>query len=199
MNYLLERSYLRNRYLVMRHGHSMANEQGIIVSHPDNGCHGYGLSELGQAQVELSLQRAAGLDEKTVIVSSDFRRALESAQIAHAALASKHAVKIEPRLRERYFGELELSSDQAYSQVWRSDADNPDSELGGMESANQVMQRMTSVVVEIEAEWRDATILLVSHGDALQLLQTAFQKHDASWHRSLLHLETAEIRRLELA
>ncbi len=199
MNYLLEKNCLRNRYLVMRHGHSLANEQGIIVSHPDNGCHGYGLSELGQGQVELSLQRAPGLDDETVIVSSDFRRALESAQIAHAALAARHPIKIEPRLRERYFGELELSSDQGYSQVWRADADDPDSEVGGMESANQVMQRMTSVVVEIEAERRDATILLVSHGDALQLLQTAFQKQDASWHRSLLHLETAEIRRLELA
>jgi probable phosphoglycerate mutase len=199
LNYLLEKNRLRNRYLVMRHGHSLANEAGIIVSHPDNGCHGYGLSELGRAQVELSLECAAGLDHKTLIISSDFRRALESAQIAHAALACKSPVKIEPRLRERYFGELELTSDQGYGQVWRADADDPDSELGGMESANRVMQRMTAVVVEIEAERRDATVLLVSHGDALQLLQTAFQKQDASRHRSLPHLDTAEIRRLELA
>lgn len=199
MNYLFEKSRLRNRYFVMRHGHSLANEQGIIVSHPDNGCHGYGLSEPGKAQVVQSLQRYAGLDDGTLIVSSDFRRALESANIAHALLACSRTVKIEPRLRERYFGGLELTSDRGYGQVWREDTDNPDSDLGGMESANQVMKRMTSVVVDIEAERSDTSILLVSHGDALQLLQTAFHKQDASRHRLLAHLETAEIRRLELA
>ena len=61
------------------------------------------------------------------------------------------------------------------------------------------MRRVTSLVADYESSHRGATLLLVSHGDALQLLQTAFRKQDASRHRSLEHLETAEIRLLELA
>jgi probable phosphoglycerate mutase len=61
------------------------------------------------------------------------------------------------------------------------------------------MQRVTSVIADYESSHRDATLLLVSHGDALQLLQTAFLRRDASKHRTLEHLNTAEIRRLQLA
>ena len=42
MNRLLNIDRLNNRYFAMRHGHSMANHQGIIVSHPDNGRDNYG-------------------------------------------------------------------------------------------------------------------------------------------------------------
>ena len=44
----------------------------------------------------------------------------------------------------------------------------------------------------------NTTVLLVSHGDALQILQTAFSKQCASRHRYQQHLETAEIRQLIL-
>mmetsp|Transcript_101209 Transcript_101209/g.326136 ORF Transcript_101209/g.326136 Transcript_101209/m.326136 type:complete len:81 (-) Transcript_101209:64-306(-) len=41
-----------------------------------------------------------------------------------------------------------------------------------------------------------AIVVLVSHGDALQLLQTAFQGSPAGVHRSLPHLNPAELREL---
>ena len=47
MNYLLEFGQLRNRYFAMRHGHSLANAQGSIVSDPLYGIGDYGLSEAG--------------------------------------------------------------------------------------------------------------------------------------------------------
>ena len=199
LNSLLDKAFLRNRYLAMRHGHSLANEQGIIVSHPDNGCHGYGLSEPGKTQVETSMRRNSLLDAQTLIVTSDFKRALESAQIVQKILGALAAPLIETRLRERYFGELELSSDRGYDRVWCEDAVNPDSEHGGMESANQVMRRVTAVICDLEKHYKDATILLVSHGDALQILQTAFARRAASDHRELEHLHTAEIRQLNLS
>jgi len=199
LNCILEISHLRNRYFAMRHGHSLANLQGIIVSHPENGRGAYGLSDLGRRQVADSLAAAQSLDEKTLIVSSDFERALETARIARRTLGCTNPVIVDERLRERNFGELELTSDRGYEAVWQQDAADPDSDWRGVESPNRVMQRVTSVVAEYEASHRGATLLLVSHGDALQLLQTAFRKQDASCHRSLEHLQTAEIRLLQLA
>ncbi|MGB5330719.1 MAG: histidine phosphatase family protein, partial [Gammaproteobacteria bacterium] len=172
MNHLLSIERLNNRYFAMRHGHSLANQQGIIVSHPENGRDNYGLSERGREQVRTSLRQNNQLDAKTVVVTSDFKRARESAGIAFELLACKVSICDEPRLRERHFGELELASDDSYDQVWQQDEVNPDSRVKDVESVNQVMARVTSVIADYENQYSAATILLVSHGDALQILQT---------------------------
>jgi len=199
MNRLLDIERLNNRYFVMRHGHSMANQQRIIVSHPDNGRDNYGLSELGRKQVRTSLQQDNRLDTGTVIVTSDFKRARETAAIVVEMLACSASLCEEPRLRERNFGELELADDDSYHDVWQQDEVNPDSQARGVESVNQVMARVSSVVADYEALYCAATILFISHGDALQILQTAFARLDASTHRQLDHLNTAEIRQLVIS
>jgi probable phosphoglycerate mutase len=196
MNHLLGIERLNNRYFAMRHGHSLANQQGVIVSHPENGRDNYGLSELGRNQVRASLQQNNQLDANTVVVTSGFKRARESAGIAFEVLACSVSICEEPRLRERNFGELELATDDSYGEVWQQDEINPDSRFRGVESVNQVMARVTAMVADYEKRYSAATILLVSHGDALQILQTAFARRDASSHRQLEHLNTAEIRQL---
>ena len=196
---MLEFDRLGNRYFAMRHGQSLANEQGIIVSHPENGCRGYGLSESGRTQVAQSLSRANGLDAETLIICSDFNRARESADIACSMLTCRAPVVTEQRLRERNFGSYELSSDSGYEEVWRQDALDADSRRNDDESVNQVMQRVTLVVRDLERQFSGASIMLVSHGDALQILQAAFARRDGSIHRQQEHLHTAQIRRLRLA
>jgi broad specificity phosphatase PhoE len=199
LNQLLKLKNLSNRYLVMRHGHSLANLQGIIVSHPKNGIEDYGLSDQGVLQVNESGKANVELDRNSLIISSDFKRARQSADIMHRLLECDAPVVIDRRLRERYFGELELGPDNAYESVWREDQVDPDNILGGVESPNRVMQRVTALVFEYEEKLSGKTLLLVSHGDALQILQTAFSKQDASRHRQHAHLNTAEIRELVLA
>ena len=199
MNQLRGRNRLGNHYFAMRHGHSLANQQGIIVSRPENGCNGFGLSESGRTQVQTSLLQQDQLDGNTLIISSDFNRAFESAVIAAELLGCGGDVEIDRRLRERDFGELELGPDDAYADVWRQDALDADNCYRSGESANQVMMRVTGLIAELEQRQQGATFLLVSHGDALQILQTAFARREASAHRQLPHLQTAEIRRLLLA
>jgi len=199
VNHLLDITRLSNRYFVMRHGHSLANQQGIIVSHPENGIPGFGLSESGESQVFAAIPPDSLLDTNTMIISSDFKRARKSAEVIYKILNCKMAIRSDVRLRERNFGNLELSTDENYARVWEMDEINPDNRLLGVESPNQVMRRVSALITECETDFSDKTLLLVSHGDALQILQTAFQKEDASRHRSQQHLETAEIRRLKLS
>jgi len=199
LNHLSNYAELGNHYYVMRHGHSLGNQQGIIVSHPQHGCAGFGLSEQGKEQVQASLQMDSLLDSSTMIVSSDFNRALESAAIARQELNCRALIETDIRLRERNFGELELGPDSAYPAVWQHDERDPDSNHRAVESVNQVMSRVTELIVDLERRFVDTSLLLVSHGDALQILQTAFAGRDASMHRQLQHLQTAEIRCLRLA
>jgi broad specificity phosphatase PhoE len=198
LNHLLGCKHLSNRYFAMRHGHSLANLQGLIVSHFENAGDEFGLSEKGRLQVLESVQRDTWLNSATVIVSSDFKRTRESAEIVRQFFKTPFSVRFDPRLRERNFGELELTADSGYAGIWREDEKNPDHQLSAVESANQVMARVTELVLCYESELSAATLLLVSHGDALQILQTAFCQQDAARHRQQQHLETAEIRQLVL-
>ncbi len=199
MNHLVKLKRLSNRYFVMRHGHSLANLQGIIVSHPQHGIDDYGLSDQGVSQVSETRSFDARLNGNALIVSSDFKRARESAEIMHRLLECDTPIQIDERLRERYFGELELGADSGYESVWREDRTNANNTLFGVESPNQVMARVTALIYEYEEKLSTTTLLLVSHGDALQILQTAFSRQEASKHRLQLHLETAEIRRMKLS
>ena len=199
MNHILALDRLANRYFIMRHGQSLANLQQVIVSHPQNGVDAYGLSEQGMIQVRESVQSSPELDSSLLIVSSDFRRARESAEIVRELLGSTNSLLFDQRLRERNFGEWELTPDSAYPLVWAGDEINPDNDEKGVESPNQVMARVTALVCEYEEKISGVTMLLISHGDPLQILQTAFSKQDASEHRRQLHLETAEIRELNLS
>lgn len=60
-----------------------------------------------------------------------------------------------------------------------------------------VLDRCLEAVGLAERFFADADVVLVSHGDALQILQTAFCGAPAAGHRDMRHLETCELRRLD--
>lgn len=187
---------LQNRFFIMRHGESEANRLGLIVSAPDNGVPGYGLSEHGWEQVWASIRQETRLDADTLIYSSDFKRAYETAEIVHEHLACRTAITPHPALRERFFGDLEGHHHHYYQQIWDADALDANHTQHQVESANAVMARVTRCVSELNQAWLSRKILLVAHGDVLQILQTACARQAATQHRSLPHLHTAEIREL---
>jgi probable phosphoglycerate mutase len=200
MNQLQDITELNNKYFIMRHGESTANVEGIIVSTPENGMEKYGLSDKGREQVTQSITTAMSnnqLDAKTRIISSDFKRAYESATIANQILSGEYLIEPEPRLRERDFGNFELKSNEHYQTVWDKDALDGSHTSFNVESAETVMQRATAFLWSLESYYDDQTFLLVAHGDTLQILMTAFKKYPASRQREIKHLETAEIRALE--
>ncbi|MGE0709399.1 MAG: histidine phosphatase family protein [Planctomycetota bacterium] len=188
---------LGNRYLGLRHGESEANVAGIVLSDPAAGVPGYGLTARGRAQVQASVAASAGLDAATWIVCSDFRRARESAEEAAAVLGAG-APELRPALRERWFGAHEGQRNDRYEQVWARDREDPDHTEQGVESARAVARRVATLIVALERERQGATILLVSHGDALQLLQTALLRLSPGTHRERPHWGPGEVRPLEL-
>ncbi len=182
----------------MRHGKSLANEQGIIVSHPDIGTSGFGLAEEGKNQVLQSIEEVKSkkmLDSETIIISSDFTRTKETAEIAAKVLGVKD-IELNPKLRERFFGNYDKTHHSNYQKVWDEDVKDSSHTIEQVESTEAVVDRTTTLIKELEAKYTGKNILLVSHGDALQILQTAFENVNPSQHRTLLSLRTAEVRRL---
>jgi probable phosphoglycerate mutase len=197
MSYLSEARRLVNRYSVMRHGQSKANVLGVIVSSIERDRAGdYGLSAAGRDQA-LASARGSGLPAGTVVCASDFARARETALIVAGYLGAGDVVT-SAALRERYFGEFDGGPVSGYATVWAADAAGGPP-AGGAEPAGAVLERVSALIAGLEARHAGRDILLVSHGDTLQILQAGFARADPSSHRSLPHLETAEIRPLRLA
>ncbi len=191
---------LRNEYYALRHGWSKANEAGIIVSRIDSGARlEYGLHATGREQASAAGEAFRDIvgDRPVAILSSDFSRTFDTAKIVANAVDAN--VEAEPALRERDFGDFELGPNTAYEAVWEQDAIDATHTAWGVEAASAVLERAAGAVRRVEESAREGhAVLLVSHGDCLQILQTAFAGVDVSAHRSLPHLETCELRRLEL-
>lgn len=183
-----------NRYLLMRHGHSQANARQLIISTPDRGLSTFGLSERGEAQLEALL---AGWQwpTPTRILHSDFLRTTETARrvAAHFGLEPQP----EPRLRERNFGEFEGQADSHYQDVWVHDGRDPEHREYGVESVASVAARMQGVIASLEQVLRGETVLLVSHGDPLQIMLTALEGRLLTEHRRRESLLPAGIAMLD--
>lgn len=174
----------------MRHGHSQANAQRLIISSPERGLAAYGLSEQGEAQLKDVLARWQW-PIPTHILHSDFLRTTETAQRVAARFGL--ALQPEPRLRERHFGTLEGESDQRYHDAWRHDECDPEHREYGVESVASVAARMQGVIASLESALSDETVLLVSHGDPLQIMLTALEGRLLSEHRQRESLLPASI------
>jgi len=197
MNQLRHVSHLSNNYHGMRHGQSKANVENVIASCLGNDRRGnYGLTDLGRRQ---ALRAAAGsvLSGDTVICCSAFARAVQTAQIVSTALGAADAV-VSEALRERCFGDWEGMTCDNYVTVWAADKASPDHAERHVESVSAVLARATAFIIALEQRYSGRDILLVSHGDTLQILQAGFLRMNPGQHRDLRPFEPAEIRRFRL-
>lgn len=187
---------LSNRYFALRHGESMANVKGIIVSRPDNGCLSkFGLSEKGKRQARaLAKQVANSFDANTIVMSSDFARAKETAQIVSGALSCQ--MRIDKRLRERDFGELDGGNVAEYAAAWQLDTENHMDQALNIEPPQSVADRMLAVIESVEEQFDNRAVILVSHGDPLQILEAVLCGRKPHEHRQISHLSVCELRQL---
>lgn len=191
---------MHNRYLLMRHAHSLANQAGLIVSDPAKGVEGYGLSAQGYHQLE-SVLADWHWPTPTLAVHSDFLRTAQTARRVgeHFGIACR----VDTGLRERYFGAWDGGSDRHYAAVWARDAVAPGemaaSHVGkqGVETVAQVAGRMRGVLASLDARLNGEVVLVVSHGDPLQILLTALAGRPLSAHRDQRLLEPASVTLLE--
>ena len=184
---------MHNKYYLMRHGESLANRRGLIVSHPENALLSYGLTAKGAEQVmEAALSTRLGID--TVIVTSDYKRAIDTAEIVHSVLGCTEDLIVEPMLRERNFGQLELTEHSNYEQVWKHDAAKPEVRHNEVELIDEVLQRGVQSILKLEQAYRGRKILMVGHGDVMQILLSHFQGIHPRFHRSISSMANADIR-----
>jgi len=185
---------LNNSYYLMRHGRSLANNAGIIISSLEDGSGGWGLAEGSLPDIRAAL-KGSGLSRDTVFFSSPFKRALETAWCA-ADYLSAEEVRIDKDLRERFFGDFEGTDDKNYHRVWQDDGKNPDNGNYGVESPRDVLYRLKNFIHRVDMFYSHRTICLVSHGDPLNILLTHTAGLGVEEHRNIVSMKTSELRPL---
>lgn len=103
---------------------------------------------------------------------------------------------IATQLRERYFGDWEKTAHDNYKKVYEFDRVVAERHINNVEPLNSVLTRTLQLVMTIEQAYKDRDILLVSHGDTLQILRTGMSGDSPTKHCDLPYPKTAEIRRL---
>jgi probable phosphomutase (TIGR03848 family) len=158
--------------LLLRHGHSTANAEGLLAGWTD----GVGLTDTGREQAARVARRLAPLTISRA-VSSPLQRCLETAAVALAG----HDVLEDHRLGECHYGAWTGRSlrEAATEDLWRVVQDDPGAatfpvhDHFASESLAQMAERVIGGVraldAEVEAEHgADAVWVAVSHGDPIK-------------------------------
>ncbi|KAF3641367.1 hypothetical protein T459_34618 [Capsicum annuum] len=176
--------FVKNKYWVVRHGKSIPNQIGLIVSSMENGkLEQYKLAPEGIKQAELageSFLKVLKEDniplENVRICYSPFSRTTHTAQVVASVLDISFEgpqCLVLDDLRERFFGpSYELKSHDKYPDIWALDEKDPFMQPEGGESVADVVSRLTNALIKMESQFQGCMVLVVSHGDPLQIFQT---------------------------
>ena len=167
------------RLLLWRHGRTEYNASARLQGQVD-----IPLDDVGRWQARTAAAALLARHTPTRIVSSDLGRALQTAE-ALGRMADV-AVEIEPRVRERGFGEWEGLSGAEIAERWPQDyalwrAGGEPTRVGA-ETRLQVAQRTAEAIAELTgAMTRDDTLVVVSHGAAISSAVAELLGMPAQW------------------
>ena len=135
------------------------------------------------------------LANNIIIVSSDFKRTYETAEILHSELQLEQPIRFEIALRERGIGDLDMTHNwDGIKQVWALDETDPTHNEFNCESVTTVTLRTSRLVHSLDKEYSNKVIILVSHGAPLQCLHSLFSPSEFRKHPGI---KNGEIRHLK--
>lgn len=153
----------KNQFFIVRHGEAQNNVDKVKSCKIDTQKL-HGLTELGKKQVEDESEKYCDFD---VIFSSPARRTMETAEI-FCKTSGLHVID-DSRLQEFDVGDFDGKAVSDYKLFLNSHND-PNFKFENGESLQAVLDRMTNFISEIDKQYKNKKILIVTHGSPLELL-----------------------------
>jgi len=164
---------LRNRYFFVRHGQNIhqAEHPGIIYYWPDDNPPYY-LTEKGKEEAKMAGE-ALKQDKIDCLFSSDILRCRETAKIVAETIGhDKEKIIYDTRLRDLNWGAFGGKTREEYWNFYNNDHMKAfEIPAPNGESWSQCKERAVKLLNEIEEEFENKNILIISHGDVLWLLE----------------------------
>jgi probable phosphoglycerate mutase len=157
------------RFCLVRHGETDWNAERRLQGHTD-----IDLNPRGIAQAAQMAKAIKAIDlQFDVLYTSDLQRAAKTANAIETLFNTKAIVDRD--LRERHLGVLQgvstAEAPQFDAELWKSHLSRDiNEELRGGESIAQFAQRIHQALEKIRQQHLGKTVLLVSHGGALDMM-----------------------------
>ena len=170
---LIALSTPRNTYFAVRHGEAESNVGSYISSVSDAPDH---LTEQGRVEAENAAQELSNYGIN-LIISSPFVRTRETAQLIQNALGlPNEAVLFDVRLGELDAKESHGKSWSEHFALYGAKINRFLTHQGTEENYADVQARVMDLLYSLDDQYEGKTILIVSHGLPLSLMQSAVQR-----------------------
>jgi broad specificity phosphatase PhoE len=166
----------------VRHAETIWHAENKYAGHKD-----IPLTELGHSQAQELIKWTLEI-QPTAVYSSDLIRAIDTARPLSDALGIE--IKIDKRLREVNFGEIEgltqLEIKEKYPKLYENYLITPANvQMPGGESGKTALERAWPAVTEIITQNSDKDIILVSHGTLIRLIACELLGIDLNKYRQI--------------
>lgn len=185
---------LKNKYILLRHGQTDANKQKIYMGRLD-----YSLNEEGRKQAGSVILPFA----PDLIISSPLKRTRETADIILSKTPIEE-ISVDDRIIEKSGGEIEGKTydiiAQNYPEAWNIWESRPldfilKAKFPAGESDEEVSIRLEEFFTDIENQYQDKTILLVTHSGVIQAIRYLIGKNKEAIYLTAVpscHIEIIE-------
>ncbi|XOB46686.1 MAG: class I tRNA ligase family protein [Candidatus Nealsonbacteria bacterium] len=165
---LLKQKFSTNKYLILRHGETIYVEglKEIIYSKSDNSS--LGLTKKGKKQMN-TLAKKLRKSKIDLIFSSDYLRTRKTADIIAKELGLK--VNFDRRLRDINLGIYKGKRKEELYKAFLNIKERFYKKPKNGEDWLSCRRRMISFIKEIDRKYQNQTILIISHGDPLWILE----------------------------
>ena len=177
--------------ILIRHGESEANRQGVFAGHIDPD-----LLDRGVKQAQMTAKYVADNYNVDKIYSSDLKRAYKTAE----SLAETLNLEIIPdrNLREIYagkwegvrFNDLPLLYPETYD-LWLNDIGN--AKCNGGETVQQLGDRIMSALTKIARENDGKTVAITTHSTPIRAAQTIIESGGLSEMKNIPWVSNASV------
>lgn len=191
---------LKNRYFLLRHGKNIhqTEKKDIVYGWPDDPEPCVLLEEGNEeAKAAGELLKNQNID---LIFCSDVCRTRQTAEIVAEMIGfPKEQIVYDERLRDINWG---IFGGKTKKEAWEFFNGEPlkkfEQAVPEGESWNECQARIVKVLVELENKYAGKTILIVSHGDPLWLLESYLQglSHEEALKARENLIQTGEVREL---
>ncbi|MFA6392948.1 MAG: class I tRNA ligase family protein [Candidatus Paceibacterota bacterium] len=150
-----------NKYFIMRHGEAENNVLRVLNSDLKKEFH---LTDNGKKQVKKTAE-VFNKEKFDYIFTSPLIRAIETTNVYKEESKSSAKIIVDDRLREMGMGNFEGKNVSQYRSMFKSRAEELKERPEGVENFENVKSRMMNFLCEIESNYTNKNILIITHGD----------------------------------
>ncbi len=192
---LRENAFYKNRFILVRHGESQANTKDLIANNefePSSIKTDLTVKGIKQAQVVADKLVDYNVD---IVYTSPYLRTKHTAELIAKTCNSE--LMEDTRLRELNCGIFNGKKVKEYHAYFTFEKDRFKDAPPEAESLKDVRIRMYDFIKEINQKYQNKTIVIVSHGDPLQMMEAILNNLNLDESFKPAYFSNGEIREIE--